>query len=299
MKIIQSFWSKPFLTKKQQESNADRTIGGYNNEEQFWTAMALSCLTLSEFYEVELITDSFGKEILTNKLNLPYKKVSTELDSLQDYDASLWALGKIKAFSLQREPFLHVDNDVFIWEPFPSHFEKRDLIAQSEENNKSGVYTDICNFIESESFIVPEILKPYLKEYKTKETCAYNAGIIGGCNIDFFQLFSRYAFQLVDLNIGKLNKIDTGLFNMFFEQSLFYSLSLNQNIPVFTLFPNSGGEYIPVEFDLIPKRWYIHTIGITKRYDTVCEQVHLRLLQKNPALLNKIKSLEEFSELQQ
>ena len=82
---------------------------------------ALSCLQLNKFYNnVELITDSRGKELLIDKLKLPYKNVRIELDNLNfDCSPQLWVTNKIYSYTLHNEPFLNVDGDVYIFQPFP------------------------------------------------------------------------------------------------------------------------------------------------------------------------------------
>lgn len=115
MKIVQSFWSKPMLMN----DNSDaifRSNGGWTDRIYFYMSWALSCLKFKEIYnEIELVTDINGKHLLYDILELPYTNVVTKLDDLNDYNHNLWALGKLYAYKLQQEPFIHVDSDVFAW----------------------------------------------------------------------------------------------------------------------------------------------------------------------------------------
>ena len=52
--------------------------------------------------------------ILINKLELPYTDVKVVLDDLNDYDRDLYALGKVYAYGIQEEPFIHVDADIYM-----------------------------------------------------------------------------------------------------------------------------------------------------------------------------------------
>ena len=126
MKIIQSFWS-------QNQINPLESNYGWLSETHNWLSWILSANQLSKFYKVELYTDQKGYEILIEKLKLPYHKVHIVLDELNHYDKSLWAIPKIKTYSLQNEPFLHIDGDVFIWKEFSKELMNGNLITQNLE----------------------------------------------------------------------------------------------------------------------------------------------------------------------
>src|ERR1035437_7473627 len=146
MKIVQSFWSKPFLSKN--TNIFDRAKGGGISEKMFYMSTALSCLMLRKFYDdVTLITDEFGKHMLIDVLGLPYTNVIVELDKINHYDENFWALGKIYAYSIQDKPFLHVDSDVFIWKLFDESLLKKDVIFQNYEENVY-YYKNICKQIK-------------------------------------------------------------------------------------------------------------------------------------------------------
>lgn len=49
---------------------------------------------------------------MIDDLKLPYTKVHVVLDELNDYHKNLWAIGKIRTYQLQEEPFIHIDGDV-------------------------------------------------------------------------------------------------------------------------------------------------------------------------------------------
>ena len=114
MKIVQSFWS----------GNKDCLKEGYGwlNPIYHYASWILSCNQLRKYYDdVILITDRAGYDVLINKLHLPYTDVIVCLDELlSKYNSNLWALAKIKAYSILDEPFIHVDGDVFVWDRFDS-----------------------------------------------------------------------------------------------------------------------------------------------------------------------------------
>ena len=133
MKIIHSFWSKPSLHTQKQEFSNNRKFGGWLEYKYFLMSNCLSLLTLKrENSNVDLYTDNHGYDILIHQLGLPYGDVSLILNELENEDHRLWILGKIKVIELQEKPFIHVDNDVFTWAPFPKSNLNDHLIVQSK-----------------------------------------------------------------------------------------------------------------------------------------------------------------------
>jgi len=61
-----------------------------------------------------LVTDTEGARLLVDKLGLRFTTVMTTLTALDDADPEWWVLGKLWAYRAQTEPFVHLDNDVFL-----------------------------------------------------------------------------------------------------------------------------------------------------------------------------------------
>jgi hypothetical protein len=106
MRIVQTFWTAG--------RDPLKYSFGWSHPEYNLMSWALSCLSLREHYdEVALYTDQEGYDVLINKLHLPYTEVNVV------YDKTLclpqhWAYAKIKTYSMQTKPFLHVDGDVYL-----------------------------------------------------------------------------------------------------------------------------------------------------------------------------------------
>jgi hypothetical protein len=284
--IIQSFWSKPFF-KENDDLNA-RFKGGWLNANFFFYSCLFSCLKFKENYgEVKLFTDNLGKELLIDKLEIPYSKVNLELNELQDYPADLWALGKVLTYSLQEKPFLHADTDVFLWDKLPVDFLKTDLFTQNLEYNFPK-YKEVLEIVLSEFKDIKEDLFPvYLK---TKNIYAYNAGIIGGCNLDFFKDFKNEVFKIIDANLDKLHFIDIGVFNMVYEQMLGFELANHKNLDIKFLKSEMNEAFTNVmKFHVVPiKETYIHTVGYAKKSLEMCEQLKYRLRYEFPEEYNNL-----------
>lgn len=185
MKIVQSFWSG---NKKDINNNYGWYSARYN-----WLSWILSCNQLIKFYDnVELYTDDFGYDVLINKLKLPYTKVHVVLNELDKYHNDLWAIAKIKVYSLQDEPFIHIDGDVFIWDRFPKSFINSNLFAQNLENT-TDYYREMWNGISSELKFIPDEMLPF---HNNQTNLCANMGIIGGTDIDFFKEYIKNLLNL-------------------------------------------------------------------------------------------------------
>src|SRR4051794_18448095 len=104
---VWSFWSKPYLSGRE---------SSWAHDWYHWLAWGLSVHTAARYYsDTRLVTDTAGARVLVDLLGLPFAHVDTALDQLEPSDPGWWALGKLEAYRLQRDPFVHIDTDVFLW----------------------------------------------------------------------------------------------------------------------------------------------------------------------------------------
>ena len=128
----------------------------------------------------------------------------------------LWAKPKLLTFAKQSASFLHVDGDVFIWRKFNDTLMSSGLIAQNLEIG-TQYYKNAFLPLLNELTNIPRGLKKNLISLNMR---AYNAGIIGGHDIDFFKRYVSTAIRFVEKN----SKVESN-FNILFEQLLFYTMT--------------------------------------------------------------------------
>lgn len=283
MKIIQSFWTG--------KHSVEFSFGWLSNKYHY-LSWILSCNQLRKYYdEVELFTDSLGYSILIEKLRLPYTKVHIVLDELNIYDDNLWALAKIKSYSLMNEPFLHVDGDVFIFEPFDKKLMESNIITQNIETT-SDYYWDMWSKIKPQLNFISEIMNNYNNQFHNK---AYNMGIFGGNDISFIKSYTDASFNFVNKNKDSLSKINAYNFNIFFEQVLLYELSQEQQINVNCLINEDIGdnEYKGFgNFEEVPKeRKYLHLLGFYKKQELVCNKMSIYVQKYYPEYYAYLENL--------
>ncbi len=292
MKIVQSFWSKPIRMKDNSDAYF-RDSGGWLDKSFFYMSWALSCLTLKKVYgEVELVTDQYGKELLYDTLKLPYASVSTDLDRLENYNHNLWALGKLYTYSIQEQPFIHVDSDIFVWEKFSPSLLQGEVITQNLEEIFPGMEV----FFSSNEHLFTAIPECVKKEREvTKALPMYNAGILGGNNMEFIQLYTKTAFDFIHANHAAIDKIpkEKGYMNMVYEQYFLYCLVKHYNIPVATYFSHGDLSFDGmVGFHRTHQDVkYIHALGTYKKYEVVGNDITERVLYEYPEYYYRINRL--------
>lgn len=252
---------------------------------------ALSCLQLNKYYDdLHLYADSVSARTLIDELQLPYHQVHCELDKLNKFDSRLWALPKIYAYSMQEEAFLHVDADVFIWKPFTEELLSSGLIAQNLELVNNYYENIIRNLEGNLKFFPRELLnemRPDAKFY------AYNAGIFGGNDIEFFKEYTSAAFDFITKNTECFDRIEVGDFNVVYEQYLFYLMVKDKNKDVGVLFSELYEEYRDFgDFIEVPhNKQYLHLLGRYKQHKFSYEQLADRLRLDYPEYYYRIIAL--------
>ena len=255
---------------------------------------ALSCLQLHRFYDnVELITDRKGKELLIDQMKLPYKKVRIELDDLDFVEISgLWVMKKIYSYTLHEEPFLNVDGDVFIFEPFPDNLLSGQLIAQNIEQD-FDYYKELVGLVGNTFPFVPKPIKKQITE--GLEIQASNAGILGGNDYGFFKDYYQVVEKFISENhaqIAGLSPSQMVNFNAVVEQYIFYCLSnhkrLEVNYLLDTVYDPSFFESFANFHHLPFKIPFMHALGDYKKNGWVCDQLANRLRMDYPEYYYRI-----------
>ncbi len=282
MRIVQTFWTAG--------RNPLEYSFGWLRPEYNLMSWVLSCQCLRMYYdEVALYTDEHGKHILIDILHLPYTEVHVV------YDETLcppqhWSYAKIKTYSLQTKPFLHIDADIFLSGPIAEEARQTPLIAQSKERGTKYYRHIIDRLLGESSLRLPKYLEDALKE---ESVASYNMGLFGGNDLDFIHAFCREAMALCDANKAECSD---GNFNLLFEQMLFACLTERKDMPVSTVCPgiyNDNG-YTAGEFCQLYNyrhKSYFHLLGGHKRNQEVIETFVETFMTLYPGYYKQILSL--------
>ena len=216
MRAVWSFWTKPWRARRS---------WNWPEEKYHWFAWVLSLESARRHYpDTMLVTDSEGARILIDGLGLKFGRISTGLDVLADHDPGLWMMGKLCAYRAQREPFVHIDTDVFLWNRLPDEVEQAPVFAQNPEHFSIGashykpermqrlMTTDTAGWIPAEW----EWALSFGRQQRG-ECC----GIAGGTHTEFIRYYADTAMQVIEdprNRAGWSSVSDKGEYNTLIEQ---------------------------------------------------------------------------------
>lgn len=180
IKVIYSLWTKPLIC------NDDNL--GFNTIEDFISSLILTVNVTRQNYEnIHFYTDEYGMELIKPHLKeLPFTEIHVILDNLNWVPSQWWAFPKMYVYGLQKTPFIHIDNDAFLWDKITiKDFIDNDVVCQHLEDFKwegHNFYYDAIKFYKKH--INKEMTKTRKYHY------AMNAGVFGALNERGVELFS-------------------------------------------------------------------------------------------------------------
>ena len=192
MRAVWSFWHEPFAAHRE---------GAWGTVTNHLLAWALSVRTARRHYpDTVLVTDDAGAELLVDGLGLDFGEVSLSLDGLRGCDPSWWSMGKLVAVAEQREPFVHLDADVFLWKPLPAELAAAPVFTQNPEP-----FAEATSWYDPESFeavlggrpdtwLPPEWAWHRTPGARPRGECC---GIVGGTRLDFLHHWAAAGLRVV------------------------------------------------------------------------------------------------------
>lgn len=285
MRAVWSFWSKPFLAK--------RNIA-WRSPLHHLLAWGLSVRQAQRHYrETVLVTDRAGRRLLIDQLGLPFVHVSTELERLAHVDPAWWALGKFVAYSLQDQPFVHLDTDVFLWKPLPKAVAGSPVFTQCPEFYANGSKPSVgaIEHAFTERGIALPIEWTWARSMRQNYFREENCGIMGGSHVDFIR---HYSCAALDLVLNPENGMvwsgfsDNGMHNFTLEQFFLAACldfhnahpdSLYHGVTVRRLF-SSVSEACDTTH--AARAGYTHLLGGAKSHPAVAKRLEERTLREDP-----------------
>ena len=280
-----------------------RTTAGWPEKKYCYMSQALSCLQLAKFHgDVELVTDTVGRQLLLDEMDLPYTNVRLDLDNFPPYPGECWYLKNIFTCSIQEEPFIHVDGDVYI----PCKLDRLAGGADILTGNRFNIRSMPLQMILHEIILQLNDIPDYLTVPSSELISIYNTGIFGGRDVAFISSFAADCLQLVAGNTGFANDnfgfgLDelnyeeirlADLLNILFGGYMFTSFAARHDKTVVSLFDDVGISMLPDNTTVIASPDLSHIQSVySKRRNAICHQLEHQLMQDHPAYYYKITSL--------
>jgi hypothetical protein len=266
MNIIMSLWTKPCVDGKKH---------GFNSIEAMMESLILSANVAKKNYpELHFYTDELGYEWITPYLDqLPFTKIEVCLDDFNWVPETYWSFVKMCVYSLQKEPFIHIDNDVFLWDKIPDSLTKgKDFLFERLEDATHDEFT----FYQTGLKTYSEAIHPEFKFHKY----AVNCGVFGCLTDRAFSLLPKYLeFGKYFIDRAELSKtIQTEsisnrmLASVVIEQLYIYSLIMMNKL--------SYGVILNQDVSPLTSMRYSHMLSSNKRNPVIERKVKERVFLK-------------------
>ncbi|WP_394840095.1 hypothetical protein LVJ94_24730 [Pendulispora rubella] len=190
MKAVFSFWSKPFPAHR-------RTV--WMTEAHHLYSWALAVHAAGVHYPTSLVTDDEGKRLLVDDLGLQFGEYSVALNGLSDMDPDWWTLSKLYTYTLQKEPFFHIDSDAYLWKRLPEHVEQSPVLGQNPDPFGFGAWASVLSDIRS---AFARSKRAWLPDEWTWYEAARGglsvaAGLVGGQRFDFLAHYGQSVMTML------------------------------------------------------------------------------------------------------
>jgi hypothetical protein len=190
VRAIWSFWSAPYAAHYRY---------AWARPVDHLLSWVVSVQTAMRHYpDAMLVTDSPGRRLLVDRLGLPFTAVSTELDRLAGRNVAWWMLGKLVAYRLQTDPYVHIDSDVFLWNKLPAHLTNAPVLTQNPEYHQKADYgiDEISAILRgSEGRLPAEWEWACSLDHVVR---VENCGIMGGQDAAFLSHYALTALSLIE-----------------------------------------------------------------------------------------------------
>ncbi len=237
-----------------------------------YMSWALSLLQLKKFgYRVHLHTDQPGKEILLDRLQLSYDQVMVQEP---DFDKSYFQTScKITVCRSQKEPFVFIDGDLFLWEPIPKESLRADLICQNLELDSLDMWCYNQRLAKLGIELKPE-----------NETI--HTGVLGFQNSKHISKYAESLFAFLKENRERFK--DPHFFAACSEPYFAYRYAKENNLSIGTLLKYQVYKGYQNLGDF-SNRPFSHMMGKCKKDERNCRQLEEYVKTNYPAVYKRIK----------
>lgn len=254
-------------------------INRHNNKyEDFLYLFAYSYLLNKRWFgKTELVTDNLGKKILVDMVGLEFDSINLCLNNMEAKHKDLFAFGKIMAYEEQKEPFIHVDFDLFFHKKPPISIYESDISVQNKETGQlfKG-YAHIFHYIDSCKIDLPLYFDTWINY-------AYNCGFVAVNDLSFIKRYCEIARELSDTFPDKITRQD-----IFVEQVGLSFTEKELNISVNTLIKESIQSFDCILLPSLNEYGLQHLLGDFKKSPVMMMKIKKEVAEISTELNEKI-----------
>jgi hypothetical protein len=250
---------------------------GFRNSEELLNSLLLSATVSGKhFSSCELYCDSEAVKLIEEDGRLfPFTKINICFDELNDWlMPHNWGYSKVLAYSLQKEPFVHLDFDAILWDGIPPDLTKMKFIFQQKE-----MITGMFDKFYTPLFTLAKSLDLLPEEIKYYAPYALNAGIFGCFSTvhlsiikKYFDMINRYVLKQQALSGKHLINWDQSIM---FEQLFLTNIILDSGLKEKEDFDTFISDDFKNKFT--PQYRFSHFIAEWKRKEGVSIQIRKML----------------------
>ena len=278
MQAVWSLWSKPMLLGDER----------WQTRRHHLLSWVVSVNVAKRHYaKTSIVTDREGATLLVDQLQLPFETVDTSLDGVADEHPRIWALGKLVAYSLQRQPFVHLDSDVYLWRELPGELATSPIFAQNAEDDlwRRGYDPDA---VESRIANVPA---PW---NHSRESGSGNwapcCGILGGTNTSLIRAYAESALQWIRVSgSNSWAELETVTEPCIHIEQYYLACFADYHRAKFTfLFKKPDDSY---DLSIARRYGYTHLIGGAKKNPEVLARLEARVKRDWPEYYERVNAI--------
>jgi len=224
--------------------------------------------------------------------NLPYTEivsVGSSFGAVSDY----WIESKIHVYAEMREPFVHFDTDLFLWEALPAEYLAADVFAFHSETFMWPTYE---KYLSAWTELILNFPKLH-KEYFTSRM-PINMAIFGGNDWRAINRYAKFVQEFVDSNNGFKDIAPADAYtidkNIAAIEQLWasYLIQDREKLPIRMLLT----EEQVLKNDQVPGVALTHLHGIKQKMDQegkteeLLQKLSAKLKEINPAVYNAVEA---------
>jgi hypothetical protein len=279
MNAVFSLWKKPI--------DRGLLLYGYNSVFDLACSYVLAIEEARKYYKnVNLITDDSGYNLLVNSLGIEFNTATFELNEISNLSPLHWSIPKILACKIQREEFIYLEGNIYLWNDLPEELKKLDIVFQNAEPEKvfDELYVAHIKQNYSKAPVKPELVtsNEVSLAYNTSLTLANNLDYIGswtGAAIDYVMRNENAGFWTEQLNAGLHH-------NMIFDYWFPACIAEKYGLPKAEML----GFYLK-DYDAGENK-YTHTHGFSRREPNVTEGVWKHIQENYPKYIDALQKLK-------